>query len=81
MEFGGGRSGWRFHWALATLVIAVTYAGLDEWHQSFVPVRPSQRPVMSRLTLWVRCCAGSGLGLCQLEALHRAAISLGKDLR
>jgi VanZ family protein len=35
----GGRSGWRFRWALATLAIAVTYAGLDEWHQSFVPVR------------------------------------------
>jgi hypothetical protein len=24
-----GRSGWRFRWALATLVIAVTYAGMD----------------------------------------------------
>ena len=35
----GGRFGWRFSWALATLVIAVTYAGLDEWHQSFVPLR------------------------------------------
>ncbi len=35
----GGRSGWRFRWALATLMIAVAYAGLDEWHQSFVPVR------------------------------------------
>ena len=26
-------------WALATLVIAVAYAGFDEWHQSFVIVR------------------------------------------
>ncbi|MGB2677961.1 MAG: VanZ family protein [Candidatus Acidiferrum sp.] len=34
-----GRSGWRFSWAVATLVIAVAYAGMDEWHQSFVPVR------------------------------------------
>ena len=34
-----GRSGWRFKWALATLVIAVAYASLDEWHQSFVPLR------------------------------------------
>jgi len=38
----GGRFGWRFHWALATLVIAVTYAGLDEWHQSFVPLREAR---------------------------------------
>lgn len=34
-----GRSGWRFNWALATLVIAVLYAALDEYHQSFVPLR------------------------------------------
>jgi VanZ family protein len=34
-----GRTGWRWSWALATLVIAVAYAGLDEWHQSFVPLR------------------------------------------
>ena len=38
----GGRFGWRFSWALATLVIAVTYAGLDEWHQSFVPLREAR---------------------------------------
>lgn len=34
----GERGGWRWNWALITLVIAVTYAGLDEWHQSFVPL-------------------------------------------
>ena len=34
-----GRSGWSFKWALATLFIAVGYASLDEWHQSFVPLR------------------------------------------
>src|ERR1700675_1416771 len=38
----GGRVGWRFSWALATLAIAVTYAGLDEWHQSFVPLREAR---------------------------------------
>jgi len=38
----GGRIGWRFSWALATLAIAVTYAGLDEWHQSFVPLREAR---------------------------------------
>lgn len=38
----GGRFGWRFSWALATLAIAVAYAGLDEWHQSFVPLREAR---------------------------------------
>jgi VanZ family protein len=38
----GGRFGWRFSWACATLLIAVTYAGLDEWHQSFVPLREAR---------------------------------------
>jgi VanZ family protein len=38
----GERSGWRFNWALATLLIAVAYAGLDEWHQSFVPLRDAR---------------------------------------
>jgi VanZ family protein len=38
----GGRSGWRFKWALATLAIAVTYAAFDEWHQSFVPMRDAR---------------------------------------
>jgi VanZ family protein len=33
------RQGWRWTWALATLIIAVSYAGFDEWHQSFVPLR------------------------------------------
>jgi VanZ family protein len=34
-----GRTGWRLDWALVTLLIAVAYAGIDEWHQSFVPLR------------------------------------------
>ena len=34
-----GRSGWKFNWAFATLVIAGLYAALDEWHQSFVLLR------------------------------------------
>ncbi len=38
----GGLRGWRLSWALATLAIAATYAGLDEWHQSFVPVREAR---------------------------------------
>jgi VanZ family protein len=58
MEFGlfsiavfygvrGDRSGWRLKWALYTVFIAVTYAGLDEWHQSFVPLRePRVRDVV-----------------------------------
>jgi VanZ family protein len=41
-----GRAGWRVTWALATLIIAAGYAGLDEWHQSLVPLRhPSRRDV------------------------------------
>lgn len=42
-----GRRGWNLRWALITLVIAVSYAGLDEWHQSFVPLRePRVRDVL-----------------------------------
>jgi VanZ family protein len=41
------RHGWRLNWAIITLLIAVTYAGLDEWHQSFVPLREARfRDVM-----------------------------------
>ena len=43
----GPRSGWQLNWALWTLLIAVAYAGLDEWHQSFVPLREARvRDVM-----------------------------------
>jgi VanZ family protein len=39
--------GWQLNWAIITLLIAVSYAGLDEWHQSFVPLRePSLRDVL-----------------------------------
>ena len=77
----GGRSGWRFRWALATLVIAVTYAGLDEWHQSFVPVRQASArdvaidalgAVLAQVLVWAYA---------NWRHLHRAAISLGKNLR
>ena len=36
------RKGWRLSWAVLTLLIAVAYAGLDEWHQSFVPLREAR---------------------------------------
>lgn len=36
------RYGWKLQWAAMTLVIAVCYAGLDEWHQSFVPLRDAR---------------------------------------
>jgi VanZ family protein len=36
------RHGWRLSWALLTLLVAVSYAGLDEWHQSFVPLREAR---------------------------------------
>lgn len=35
----GSRRGWRLDWAIVTLLIAVAYASLDEWHQTFVPDR------------------------------------------
>lgn len=38
----GARYGWKFQWALITLMIATAYAGLDEWHQSFVPLREAR---------------------------------------
>jgi VanZ family protein len=37
-----GRSSWRLRWAFTTLVIAVAYAGLDELHQSIVPLREAR---------------------------------------
>jgi VanZ family protein len=37
-----GRAGWQLNWAVLTLLIAVTYAGIDEWHQSIVPLRASR---------------------------------------
>jgi len=41
------RYGWKLNWAIITLFVALAYAGLDEWHQSFVPLRePSFRDVM-----------------------------------
>ncbi len=38
----GARRGWRREWAVITLLIAAGYAGLDEWHQSFVPLREAR---------------------------------------
>lgn len=38
----GEREGWRWQWALITLIVAVSYAGFDEWHQSFVPMREAR---------------------------------------
>jgi VanZ family protein len=38
----GDRTGWQFNWALITLLIAIAYAGLDEWHQTFVPLREAR---------------------------------------
>lgn len=38
----GERYGWRLQWAITTLLIAVSYAGLDEWHQSLIPVREAR---------------------------------------
>lgn len=34
-----GAKGWDLRWALVTVCIVAGYAGLDEFHQSFVPGR------------------------------------------
>ena len=77
----GGRSGWRFRWALATLVIAVTYAGLDEWHQSFVPVRQASARDVAIDALGALLAQVLVWAYANWRQLHRAAISLGKNLR
>jgi len=38
------RYGWRLSLAMTTLLIAVGYAGLDEWHQSFARLRKTNMP-------------------------------------
>jgi VanZ family protein len=67
----GPRSGWRLDWALYTLLIAVCYAGLDEWHQSFVPLRePRVRDViidsvgalLAQVIVWAYANWGKGHG-------------------
>lgn len=43
----GPRAGWNWKWALVTLMIVVSYAGLDEWLQPFVALRkPRGRDVL-----------------------------------
>jgi VanZ family protein len=53
--------GWRIEWAVMALLIAAGYAGLDEWHQSFVPTRgarigdvliDSTGALLAQLTIW-----------------------------
>ncbi|MGA2300391.1 MAG: VanZ family protein [Candidatus Acidiferrum sp.] len=77
----GGRSGWRFRWALATLAIAVTYAGLDEWHQSFVPLREARARDVAIDALGALLAQVLVWAYANWRRLHRAAISLGKDIR
>lgn len=35
----GDRGGWAWRWALGAIAITAAVAGIDEWHQSFVPSR------------------------------------------
>lgn len=57
----GEQKGWQWGWAVAAIGIAAAYAVLDEFHQSFVPLRhPSARDVCldtfgavaAQLALW-----------------------------
>ena len=76
----GERSGWRFRWAVATLVIAVAYAGLDEWHQSFVPLREARArdvaidafgALLAQVLVWAYA---------NWRRLHQAGVSFGRDV-
>jgi len=35
----GPRAGWLLNWAVLTFLVAVCYAALDEFHQTYVPLR------------------------------------------
>lgn len=35
----GDHPGWKLEWAVVTLCFAISDAGSNEWHQSFVPLR------------------------------------------
>lgn len=52
----GERYGWKLDCAIIALVTAVSYAGLDEWHQSFLPVREARfRDVLNRRDGCITC--------------------------
>jgi VanZ family protein len=43
----GGRTGWKWQWAVAALLMALSWSVLDEVHQAFVPSRgPSAYDVL-----------------------------------
>lgn len=76
-----GRPGWRLDWAVSTFFIALAFAALDEWHQSFVPVRQASArdvaidalgAVLAQVLVWAYA---------HWRRLHQAATSLGKDIR
>ncbi len=57
----GPRAGWRLNWALLTFLIAVSYAVVDEFHQSHVPLRHASAAdvgidtlgaVLAQLVVW-----------------------------
>jgi VanZ family protein len=77
----GGRPGWRLDWAAWTFLIALAFAAVDEWHQSFVPVRQASArdvaidalgAVLAQVLVWAYA---------HWRRLHQAATSLGKDIR
>ena len=37
--FRAGKAGWKWSWAIMTLLVVASYAALDEIHQAFVPGR------------------------------------------
>ena len=81
-----GRPGWQFHWAVTTLLIATAYAGFDEWHQSFVPLREARvrdvvidafGAVLAQSFVWIYARRKWGVGAAyaaQQQAVKKVAI-------
>jgi VanZ family protein len=76
-----GRPGWRLDWAVSTFFIALAFAALDEWHQSFVPLREARVRDVAIDALGALLAQGLVWAYAHWRRLHQAAISLGKDSR
>lgn len=62
-----GQTGRRLSWACTTLVIAASYAGLDEWHQSFVPSREARVREVAIHALGMAFGSDSRLAVCETQ--------------
>jgi len=74
-----GRPGWRLDWAVSTFFIALAFAALDEWHQTFVPVRQASVRDVTIDALGALLAQVLVWAYANWRQIHRAAISLGRD--